>query len=88
MKPNEKEILKELIRHRLDGTDWDCWVYTDEKHKLKTYRKYYKEIVSKKRKIDVINFKKLDPLKYPDLYLEVYREELDWLTQRFFPQKP
>lgn len=79
----EKEVIIDAIHERVNGTNHNCFL--PNKTTALVLKKFFKDCISKKHGEYMFAYGKFDLLKYPDLYIEAYRREINWVDKRFFP---
>lgn len=82
-KDDEKQIIIDVIHERINGTNHKCFILN--KKNTSVLKKFFKDCISKKYGQYLFDYGKFDLLKYPDLYIEAYRQEIEWVNNRFFP---
>lgn len=80
--PKEKTFLF-VVFEEINQTTWDCKVSSDD---LKLFKKFYPEAIKQKDydglKTTVVNFSKLDPNKYQNLYIEYLKNEIKYWSDK------
>ena len=79
---SEKQIIIEFILEKANGTNHPCTEC--DTFKIQTIKKYFKGAVVKRKNQTMVDYSKIDILKYPDLYLRAYRIEIDWVNKKYF----